>query len=532
MSDALNITFAQLNITVGDLKTSSRKILETLDNAKNSDLVVFPELYLTGYSPEDMVLNKGFLKDVANAADSILAATEDAPPFLLPLPVEDNGHIYNSVYFCKNGKVEQVIYKQRLPYTSVFDEKRIFTAGINDKPITLKGHKIGVLICEDLWGPEVCAALKENGAESLIALNASPYEDIKMQKRLDVIHARISETGLPLAYLNILGAQDDLIFDGNSLVMNARGEITYQIPAFEESVDTFIFPDTEKLSPITEISREESLYKACCLGLRDYVHKNGFEGIVLGLSGGIDSALSMAIAVDSLGAENVKAVMMPSPFTSEESLSDAKACADALGVSLDTIKIGHLMEELENTLPQLTGLAHENMQSRLRGLILMSLSNQYPKYMVLSTGNKSEVAVGYATLYGDMCGGYNAIKDLYKTDVFALSRWRNTKSQVIPENIITKAPTAELRADQKDEDSLPPYPVLDKILHMLMEEDMPTSDIIEAGYEKDTVLKVFSLLKQAEYKRRQAAPGPKLSAKAFGRDRRYPITNKYIEDLS
>jgi len=524
----INITLAQLNPTLGDLDGNADKILRVWRDAK-SDLVVFPELVLSGYPPEDLVTNPNFIKAVA---DKVKALCEDAKAYkaaaLVTCPWAIDGHVYNAALLIHEGEIVGVTFKHHLPNYGVFDEKRVFTAGNLPAPITFNGHKLGIMICEDMWHGDVALHLKGLGAEILIVPNGSPWRVGKEDVREELAAARVGETALPLIYVNQAGGQDELVFDGNSFVMDADGTISQRLKAFEEDVAIYGDADTDTMTP-ESMEPLGAIYTALKLGLRDYVLKNGFSGVVIGLSGGIDSALAAAIAVDALGADKVRCVMMPSAFTSNESLYDAEHCAGMLGVSYQTIPIKDAMEAFESTIPDLKGIAHENMQSRARGLILMALSNSTGD-MVVTTGNKSEMAVGYATLYGDMNGGFNALKDVYKTQVYALAKWRNARGMVIPERILTKAPSAELRDDQTDQDSLPDYAVLDDILHGLIEKEDSLEAIAERGHDIAAIEKIARLLRLSEYKRYQAPPGTKITIRAFGRDRRYPMTNKYKFD--
>ncbi len=528
---AFNFVLAQLNPTVGDLEGNVSLIEETCRNAlKENSVVVFPESVTTGYPADDLILNNHFIDTLTHRIDTFIKTTKGSDKLiLLPTPWREGGKIYNAVLAISNGQILQVIQKHHLPNYGVFDEKRVFDQGALPEVLEYKGVKLGIMICEDMWQTDASAHLKAQGAELLIVPNGSPFQDDIQDRRLENAKARVSETGLPLIYVNQVGGQDELVFDGRSFVMDQNGDVIAQLPAFEEINVEFNF---DAPAEITKQEPLEIIYKAVTTGLRDYVRKNNFSGVLIGLSGGIDSALSAAIAVDALGAENVHCVMMPSPYTSQESLDDAQACADALGVQLDSIPIEGAMEAYSAMLaPHIdadnAGTTFENIQSRARGVTLMALSNATGK-MVLSTGNKSEMAVGYATLYGDMCGGFNALKDLYKMQVYALSEWRNQQSPVIPQNIIDKAPSAELKPDQTDQDSLPPYEVLDNILMGLIEDNLSPDEIARKhGYDKALVLKIWRMLDIAEYKRKQAPPGVKITRKAFGRDRRYPITNKF-----
>ena len=517
------------------------KILEVWRHSE-ADLVIFSELITCGYPPEDLVLKPAFIDAIHAQIDDICEQSKSfQSAALISTPWRIDEQIYNALLLIEGGEINHVQCKHHLPNYGVFDEMRVFARGDMPSPVSFRGHMLGLMICEDMWHADVAAHLKKQGAEVFIVPNGSPFEITKDDTRIDYAKARVSETGLPLVYVNQVGGQDELVFDGGSFVMSQNGDILFQAPEFIEGVypitlsqdnDVWIAAGAQSAPSLSD---EEELYSALVLGLRDYVEKNGFSGVLLGLSGGIDSALSAVIAVDALGADRVQCVMMPSPYTSQASLDDAAALAKNLGCPYETISIEKAMEAFSETIPDLKDVAHENMQSRSRGLILMALSNSSGK-MLLSTGNKSEMAVGYATLYGDMCGGFNALKDLYKMQVYTLSKWRNTakpegalgpSGAVIPENIITKAPTAELKDNQTDQDSLPPYEVLDDILECLIEHEMPVTEIVKRGHDEDTVRRVWRMLDLAEYKRRQAPPGVKVTPRAFGRDRRYPITNKF-----
>jgi len=536
MTQALHLTLAQINPIVGDLTYNLNKIRHVRDNApENTDLIIYPETITTGYPPDDLVLKPFFMFKVEELIQTLVEESKTHPAHLLvSTPLREDGKLYNASLLIGGGEIKTTIYKNNLPNYGVFDEARVFTSGPLPEPCEFKGYKLGFLICEDMWTPAAAKNLKDKGAEILISPNGSPYEIGKHDLRLQVARNRVEETGLPLIYVNQLSGQDELIFDGGSFVMMENGQVTLQAKDFEEDIHHITLEKKEggpwlcTADTLHKIrTGVESIYQALVLGLRDYVTKNGFPGVVIGMSGGIDSALSAAIAVDALGAENVHTIMMPSPFTSQESLDDAAQCARLLGLTLDEISIEAPMKAFEETLVDLKGTAHENMQSRCRGLILMAYSNTHG-HMVLSSGNKSEMAVGYSTLYGDMCGGFNALKDIYKTQVYELARWRNSQSPAIPENIITKKPTAELRPNQTDQDSLPEYEELDDILTCLIEHDLSLTEILERGHDEDTVRKVWKLLDRAEYKRRQAPPGVKITPRAFGRDRRYPITNHFL----
>jgi NAD+ synthase len=551
---SLKIALAQLNPTVGDLAGNVSKLRRAREKAVTSgaDLVVSPELYITGYPPEDLVRKPAFAAAAKAAVEMLAGATADGGTAILVGTVwPEEGKVYNAVALLDAGKVAGVRFKVDLPNYGVFDEKRVFDAGPLPGPIGFRGVRLGVPICEDIWKDEVAECLAECGAEILISPNGSPFDWPKPDQRVNVVVARVTETGLPIVYLNQVGGQDELVFDGASFVLNADRTLSVQLPAWEEAVTVSEWDRTGRgwrcrPGPRAVIEEKDAAaYHACMLGLRDYVEKNGFPGVVLGLSGGIDSTLVAAMAVDALGPNRVHCVMLPYRFTSNESLSDAAACAKALGCRYDIVPIAPAVDGLYAMMQSMfdgrkSDITEENIQSRVRGTTLMAISNKFG-YMVLTTGNKSEMSVGYATLYGDMNGGFNPIKDLYKMEVYRLARWRNEnfpkgaqgpKGAAVPPNILSKAPTAELRANQKDQDSLPPYEVLDDILSCLVEKEMALADIVARGHGSTTVREVERLLYIAEYKRRQAAPGVKISAKNFGRDRRYPITNKFRDDFS
>jgi NAD+ synthase len=525
----LTIALAQLNPILGDIEYNTKKILETWKKT-DADLIVFPELFLSGYPPEDLVVKPAFLDAIEAALQKILKESKNFKAgALIPAPQRMDGKIFNAAHLAESGKILTSVQKYHLPNYSVFDEMRVFSSAPLPQPMHFRGHKLGVMICEDMWFANIAEHLKAQGAEILIVPNGSPFIAGKHEVRIGHAQERIHETGLPLMYLNQVGGQDDIVFDGASFVLNEKGKIVLHMPSFVEEIQSIEFPFKSDNFTDFQNDKYQEIYDALVLGLRDYIRKNNFPGILLGLSGGIDSAISAIIAVDAIGAENVHCVMLPSKFTSEESFHDAAALAANLRVRLDTIPITDSVESLNTVLkPYLKGASSttfENIQPRARGVILMALSNATGK-MVLSTGNKSEMAVGYATLYGDMCGGFNVLKDIYKTQVYELSRWRN-KDKIIPERIFTKAPTAELKENQTDQDTLPPYEVLDAILYGLIEDDLGPEDMIREGHNRATVLKVWKMLDAAEYKRRQSAPGVKITARAFGRDRRYPITNHF-----
>jgi len=547
---SLKIALAQLNPIVGDLAGNERKLLDAraAAAAQGADLVVFPELFLTGYPPEDLVLKPAFHNAARAQVEALAARLGPGPAVLVGTVWPDNGAIYNAVALLDQGAVVAVRRKVDLPNYGVFDEKRVFTAGDLPSPIAFRGVRLGVPICEDIWKDEVTECLAECGAEILLVPNGSPFDWKKSDVRLNVALARVTESGLPLAYVNQVGGQDELVFDGASFVLNSDHSLACQLPAWEEHLAVTEWTRTADGwrcagAPIHKLTEgDAAAYHACVLGLRDYVEKNRFPGVVLGLSGGVDSALVAAMAVDALGPERVHAVMMPYRYTSDQSIADAKACAAALGIKLDTVPIEPAVTGFAAALSAVFAgrapdITEENIQSRARGVIVMAISNKFGA-MVLTTGNKSEMSVGYATLYGDMNGGFNPVKDLYKMEIYRLCRWRNAHvptgglgpaGEVIPESIIVRPPTAELRENQKDEDSLPPYPVLDDILSCLVEQEMPIVQVIARGHPEEVVRKVERLLYLAEYKRRQAAPGVKISSRNFGRDRRYPITNRFRE---
>jgi NAD+ synthase len=548
----LKIALAQLNPVLGDLAGNVAKLqgARATAAAQGADLIVFPELYLCGYPPEDLVRKPAFAAACRRTAEELAKTIGPGPAVIVGTVWPDGDKLYNAVLLIEDGQIAAVRTKVDLPNYGVFDEKRVFDPGPLPGPVSFKGVRLGLPICEDIWKEDVVECLSECGAEILIVANGSPFEWNKDDVRVNIAVARIAETGLPLVYLNQVGGQDELVFDGASFVLNADMSLAVQMPAWEESIVVTEWErgaDGWRCKPGLKALLEEgdaAAYHACVLGLGDYVRKNGFPGVVLGLSGGVDSALCAAIAADALGPDRVHAVMLPYRFTSGESLSDAAACAKALGIRYDTVPIGPAVDGLYGMLdPLFAGrprdLTEENIQSRVRGTTLMAISNKFGS-MLVTTGNKSEMSVGYATIYGDMNGGYNPIKDLYKMEVYRLCRWRNGNiskggkgpaGEVIPENIITKAPSAELRENQKDQDSLPPYEQLDDILSCLVENEMSLPEIIARGHAADVVKKIERLLYLAEYKRRQAAPGVKISARNFGRDRRYPVTNRFREDL-
>jgi NAD+ synthase len=549
MRDEFRIALAQLNPVMGDIAGNLAKARAARAEAAKAgaDLILYSELYIVGYPPEDLVLKPAMQEDARLAVEKFARETSDSgPAVLIGSPWVEGGKLYNASLLLDDGKVAAKTFKVDLPNYGVFDEKRLFTPGKMPGPFNIRGVRIGVPICEDIWTPDVVECLAETGGEILLVPNGSPFEAGKENVRLNLVAARVTEAHRPLIYLNQLGGQDELVFDGASFVANADCSIAVSLPAWEERVvvttwrrqgDTWVCEPGERWEGE---DRAPSIYHALMLGLRDYVDKNRFPGVVLGLSGGIDSALSAAVAVDALGKERVRCVMLPSHFTGDESLDDAAACAKLLGASYEIVPIEDAVHAFGETLaPVFAGrpadTTEENIQSRVRGLILMAISNKFGP-MVLTTGNKSEMSVGYATLYGDMCGGYNALKDVYKTEVYRLAQWRNENmprgakgpaGRVIPENILVRPPTAELRANQRDQDSLPPYDILDGILECLVEKEMSFEEVVAKGFHPATVKRIEHLLYIAEYKRRQAAPGVKITSRNFGRDRRYPITNAF-----
>ena len=539
----LRIALAQMNQSVGDLEGNAAGILDVRRQAGDADLLVCPELQLTGYPPEDLVLKPEFVRRTMEAAERLVDATADAgPAILFGTIVNDGGRNYNAVLLAEGGRVVGRTLKRELPNYGTFDEKRVFASGPLPEPFDFHGIKIGVPICEDIWQEVVCGHLADSGADLLLVPNGSPYELDKDDIRQHLVRSRAIQTGLPIAYLNRVGGQDELAFDGSSFVMHADGELVVQMADWEEQL---LVTDWERGSDGWQCLTREThaldpyptdIYHAMMVGLRDYVTRNGFPGVILGLSGGIDSALSAAVAVDALGPDKVWAIMLPSKYTRDESLEDARENARLLGCRHDVVSIAPGVKALDEMLPKMSGLAAENVQARLRMVALMALSNS-EGHMLLTTGNKSEMSVGYATLYGDMAGGYSVLKDAYKTTVFALSKWRNRvkphdalgpDGAVMPARIITKPPSAELRPDQKDEDSLPPYSVLDRILECLVDKEMSVSETASATGEEPTLIAdLESKVLRAEYKRRQAPPGVKIGSRNFGRDRRYPITNAF-----
>ena len=548
MADRFRITLGQLNPTVGDLAGNAALAREAWQAGKDAgaDLVALPEMFITGYNAQDLVMKRAFQLDVMTHIEQLAADCADGPALAIGAPWAEGAELFNAYLILKNGKIASRVLKHELPNETVFDEVRIFDSGPLGGPYSVGNTRIGSPICEDAWHPDVSETLAETGAEFLLVPNGSPYYRGKMDTRMNMMVARVIETGLPLIYLNMVGGQDDQVFDGASFALNPGGKLAMQMPAFDtmiHHVDLERGPEGWRVveQPLAHLPDAwESDYRVMVQGLRDYMGKTGFKKVLLGLSGGIDSAIVATIAADALGPENVRCVMLPSEYTSQASLDDAKALAKALGCRYDFVPITEGRQAITNTLAPLfegrdPDLTEENIQSRLRGLLLMALSNKFGE-MLLTTGNKSEVAVGYATIYGDMAGGYNPIKDMYKTRVFETCRWRNANHRdwmlgpegaVIPENIITKPPSAELREDQKDSDSLPDYPVLDPILEILVDQNGSIADCVAAGFDRDTARQVERLVYISEYKRFQSAPGPRLTKGAFWLDRRYPIVNRW-----
>ncbi|BBE71807.1 NAD+ synthase [Oharaeibacter diazotrophicus] len=550
IADTLRLALAQLDPVMGDVdgNLARARAARAEAAAAGADLVVFSELFVCGYLPEDLVLKPALQRACRAAVEALAADTADGGPgVLIGTPWAEGGRLHNAVVLLDAGRVEAVRFKVDLPNYGVFDEKRVFAPGPMPGPAVFRGVRLGLPICEDIWGPDVVECLSETGTEILVVVNGSPYRRTVHDERLQVAVARVVESGLPLVYVNQVGGQDELVFDGASFGLSADRSLAFRMADFREEIRLVecrrhadgawdLVAETVAAAP----EPLEAIWRACVLGLADYVDKNRFPGVVLGLSGGIDSAVVAAMAVDALGAERVRCLMLPYRYTSMDSLEDAAACAAALGVSYDVVPIADPVEGFLQALGPLfegraADITEENLQSRARGTILMAVSNKFGP-MVLTTGNKSEMSVGYATLYGDMNGGFNPIKDIYKTEVYRLAAWRNAHrladlkgpgGVVIPERIITKAPTAELRENQTDQDSLPPYDVLDGILECLVEHEMPLADVVARGFDPATVRRIEHLLYIAEYKRRQAAPGVKITTRNFGRDRRYPITNRF-----
>ncbi|MBT4848259.1 MAG: NAD+ synthase [Alphaproteobacteria bacterium] len=551
-SSSMSVALAQLNPHLGDVSANCQKLLQMRERAaaKGADIILTPEMFLAGYPADDLVLRADFMDRIEAAISRLAKATADGgPAIIVGAPCRDKDVLYNSAFILDGGKIVARRDKVNLPNYGVFDDKRHFTPGQLQGPVLLRGMRLGIAVCEDIWFPDLCEMLGETGAEIILSLNASPFENAKTDMRMMHAVSRMTETGLPFVYVNMVGGQDELVFDGSSFALNLGGKIASQMPSFSEGLSLLEVRSQSGTCHLTgQISRpaaaEEDVWRALTLGVRDYVEKNGFPGVILGLSGGVDSAIVAVLAVDALGPERVRVVMMPSDYTADISLADAEELADNLGLTLETIALRAGMDAFDSMLEaSLEGtemdVTEENIQSRLRGMILMALSNKFGN-MVLATGNKSEYAAGYSTLYGDMCGGFAPIKDVWKTEIFKLCEWRNTAlprgvlgpdGEVIPRRIITRPPSAELRPDQQDTDSLPPYDILDAILIALTEEMADTDTIVSRGYERETVERVSAMLFRTEYKRFQAAPGPKVTPRAFGRDRRLPLTSGFKPHL-
>ncbi len=534
----MKLAIAQINFVVGDLSGNIRKMLDYVDRARNAGaaLIVFPELALSGYPPEDLLLRKGFRQACEDALTELAGKTSNVT-LLVGHPHLRKGKLYNAASVLCEGKVLATYLKQLLPNDSVFDEQRYFTPGSDACVFELEGIKFGVNICQDIWEPAPAMRTKAAGADVLLVLNSSPYHIRKLDLRHQIVRQRIAETLLPVVYVNLVGGQDELVFDGASFAINEKGELTHQLDEFVESLGLIEFQDKTPVVDKVPASGtlEASVYKALRLGVKDYVDKNQIPGVLLGLSGGVDSALTLAIAVDALGADRVQAVMMPSQFTAAISLTDARTIAETLHVRYAEFPIGRIFGEFKGTLASGcvergnsdgADLTEENLQARIRGNLLMALSNKYGS-IVLNTGNKSETAVGYCTLYGDMAGGFAVLKDVSKTMVYRLCRYRNTLGKVIPERVIDRAPSAELRADQTDQDSLPPYDILDAIMEAYVEHDIALVEILEMNFAEDDVRRVVQLIRQNEYKRRQSPPGVRITPRGFGKDWRYPLTARY-----
>lgn len=548
MTDQFRITIAQLNPTVGDLQGNAAKARQAWVQGadQGSDFVTLPEMFITGYNTQDLVMKPAFQNAAMDAIRALAQDCADGPALGIGGPWVEDGALYNAYFILNDGEIQSIVKKHHLPNQAVFDEVRIFEPGLVSGPYVINGVRIGSPICEDAWYQDVVETHVETGAEFLFIPNGSPYYRGKLDVRLNLMVSRVVESGLPLIYLNLVGGQDDQVFDGCSFALNPGGELAAMLPMFEESVTQLTLNRTDsgwRLAESRKVKVPDQLeadYHAMTLALRDYCAKSGFDRVLLGLSGGVDSALVATIAADALGADNVRCIMLPSEYTSDESLDDAKDLANNLGCRYDFLPIAQARAAITETLgPMFHGtdpdLTEENIQSRLRGLLLMAVSNKFGE-MLLTTGNKSEVAVGYATIYGDMSGGYNPIKDLYKTRVFDICRWRNEHhcvwmkgpaGAVIPTNIIEKPPSAELRPDQKDSDSLPDYYVLDGILTILVDQDGSIDECVAAGFPREDAMRVQHLLYLSEYKRFQSAPGARLSSKAFWLDRRYPIINRW-----
>ncbi|HKJ09655.1 MAG TPA: NAD+ synthase [Gammaproteobacteria bacterium] len=539
MASSLRIVMAQLDMLVGDISGNARRIVEACARARDelgAHAIVFPELALTGYPPEDLLLRGGFHLHALAALERIKRNVHGIH-VIVGHPQQAMGGVFNAASVIRDGRIVGSYYKQHLPNYSVFDEKRYFASGAEPCVVEIEGVPVGVTICEDIWMPGSAQQARDAGAQVLVNLNASPFHAGKGREREAVVRERVQETGLPVLYVNLVGGQDELVFDGESFVVNAEGEVTQRAPACVEGLYPVDLEVAETVRPVAAacspiLDEEASIYQVLVLGVRDYTRKNGFSGAVLGLSGGVDSALALTIAVDALGADQVEAIMMPSRYTADMSLEDAEALSRHLGVAHNVIPIEPAFDAFLNMLEaefadRPADATEENIQARCRGIVLMAISNKTGR-ILLSTGNKSEMSVGYATLYGDMAGGFAPVKDVPKTLVYRLAHYRNRQSEVIPQRILERPPSAELSADQKDEDSLPPYEVLDPILERYVERDFSVEQIVAAGFEEATVREVARMVDRNEYKRRQAPPGVRITRRAFGRDRRYPITSGYV----
>ena len=529
ISESIKIDIAQINPIVGDLNNNAQQIIDLSIEAaqQGADLLVFPELALTGYLPEDLLLRAGFIQQVEEKVDLIKNSIPETMAIVFGAPHKNQGNLYNAAYLIQDQEV-QTYHKQQLPNYSVFDEKRYFSAGSKPFVFTIKGQRIGLLVCADIWNADIVSETARYGVSTIVSINASPFHIDKHQQRLEEVKKRVLENQVGFIYVNLVGGQDEIIFDGGSFAMNAKAQVTHQLPFFKATISSLSAP----CEPIEVTSTEEIIYNALVLATKDYIEKNGvFNGVVIGLSGGIDSALTLAIAADAIGNENIKAIMMPFTYTSNMSLEDAKAQASTMNIDYQEISIHPMVESFNSQLSELfSGLqadtTEENLQARVRGTLLMAVSNKLGK-IVLTTGNKSEMAVGYATLYGDMSGGFAPLKDVSKTMVYRLAKYRNTQSYIIPGRVIDREPSAELAPNQTDQDSLPPYDELDAILELFIEQRLAIKDIVKQGFNQKTVERISRLVLNNEYKRRQSAPGPKISKNAFGKERRYPMTSKF-----
>lgn len=545
MSENLNILLAQTNPIVGNIEHNRDLVLDIVSKNKNADLIIFTELVLSGYPPEDLVLKSAFQNKVCDAFHEIMDASVESESYIIiGRPWKENEQLYNAAIVLHKGKVFHRHLKNTLPNYGVFDEKRIFAAGDESSFFEIKGNKIALFICEEIWDSETYKKVEGKDCDLVVTINASPFEYQKIIQRENLAIELSKKIDAPVVYVNQVGGQDEIVFDGSSFIADAH-KVLRRLPACESATDLVTFDKDKKEFSFSEKifeekSEQEVLYSNLVLGLKDYIEKNNFPGVVIGISGGIDSAFSACVAVDALGSDKVKGIMMPSKYTSNASVEDATLLGKNLSIEMISLSIEEAALAYESTLKNVfegtqQDITEENIQSRIRGMLLMAYSNKFG-YMVMTNGNKSEVSVGYSTLYGDMCGGFSVIKDLYKVDVYKLAEWRNDnhpsislhkKKNIVPINIITKAPTAELKPNQKDEDSLPPYEILDKILYELVEKESSVTDIVNLGFNEDTVIKVQGLLYNSEYKRRQSAPGVKVSERNFGLDRRYPITNRF-----